>query len=67
MGYYLMTEEIEIDPLIGTSALFAAEYLAIESPGLVEAIDGKGKVETVVHTCLIFVQHGPKAQEPWIA
>jgi hypothetical protein len=41
----LVAEQIEVDPLVGTSAFFTTEYIAVKSTGLDEVVDGDGYVE----------------------
>ena len=45
MGDDLMAEKVEIDPLVRTSPLRAAEQAAIECAGLGKVVDGKGEVK----------------------
>jgi hypothetical protein len=45
MGHDLMTIQIEIDPGVRTSALFAAEQAAIKLTRRCEVANGEGKVK----------------------
>ena len=41
----LMTKEIKVNPVIGASAFFAAQYIAVKSPGFGEIVDRDGYVK----------------------
>ncbi len=45
VNHQLMTEEIEVDPMLAAAAFGAAEHLAIETPGGGQVMHGDGEVE----------------------
>lgn len=47
----LMTEQIEVNPAIGTTALFTSEHLSIKRSRGRKAVDGKGQMEWADRRC----------------
>ena len=45
----LVTEQIEIDPVIGAASLFAFKYAAVKRAGGIEIVDRERQVKKIVH------------------